>query len=66
MENKKQCPICQSNNNCQIEDQTKDCWCTTYVFTDELNEYLKTLPLSCICASCAEKLGAVNKSDQNM
>lgn len=50
-------------NNCQIDDKTKACWCTTFQFTDELNAYLKTLPLSCICESCAEKLGAIKKSE---
>lgn len=59
-----QCPICQMNNNCQIDDKTKDCWCTTYKFTDELNEHLKSLPLQCICSSCAEKFGAIKMNEQ--
>lgn len=56
------CPLCEANNNCQVNNSTKTCWCSAYTFTDSLKEKIRQLPLDCICATCAEKLGALKKT----
>lgn len=54
-----QCPICQKFNACQAQNSEKTCWCTEYRFPEKLNEMITTLPLQCICSTCAQALGAL-------
>lgn len=61
MTDKQICPLCETQNNCQVKDPTKPCWCTAITFPEQLNEKLTELSERCICSTCAEKLGATQK-----
>jgi hypothetical protein len=54
--NKKICPICQSNNRCDV-DNANGCWCMTIEVRTELIESLAVSDKDkrCICQACIEK-----------
>lgn len=53
---KKICPVCQSNNRCDV-DNAKGCWCMTIGVPTELIESLVVSDKDkrCICQACIEK-----------
>lgn len=63
MVNQDTCPLCKGLNNCQAKNSTQACWCTRFTFSEQLNERIRTLPLSCLCSTCAQSLGARKESE---
>lgn len=54
------CPICKRDNRCGAKNTDEPCWCTRYTFP-EIDKESLSLPNICICESCAQQLGAINK-----
>ncbi|WP_274309928.1 cysteine-rich CWC family protein [Solibacillus daqui] len=51
-----QCPLCQGENACNVED-AQNCWCMTVKIPQHVRELVPEglKNTSCICAACVEK-----------
>ncbi|WP_188724940.1 cysteine-rich CWC family protein [Lentibacillus populi] len=51
--------MCHKPNNCGVNNQEKDCWCTTVDFPTELFSKIPEEDLGkiCICMDCVRKAG---------
>ncbi|MCL2918549.1 cysteine-rich CWC family protein [Shewanella litorisediminis] len=59
MTNPNQCPLCQNNNDCAVQNgkSIDTCWCLGAPFPKQLPEVMS----SCLCQRCAERLAKVEK-----
>lgn len=59
MDETKQCPLCQLENNCgvQANNQSNGCWCALKEFPKEIFEVVpeEKMKKACICENCLEK-----------
>jgi hypothetical protein len=64
--NQSQCPLCQQNNLCGVNDK-EACWCVSSSIKREL---LALVPKelsgkSCVCQQCIDKFNAVEIVDRS-
>lgn len=52
---KKNCPICEQENKCDLLQGKSKCWCFNREFPPELLKLVSEKELSCICENCLEK-----------
>ncbi len=62
--NQPNCPLCNNNNLCGVNDTTKPCWCTLNKVPNELIQQVPESKKgkSCICQACIKKFN-LDKED---
>ncbi|MCH7321490.1 cysteine-rich CWC family protein [Solibacillus sp. MA9] len=57
-----QCPLCQGENACNVED-AQNCWCMTMNIPQQVKDLVpaELKNTSCICAACVEKYRVIGE-----